>query len=94
MVKETRIIFSLEDLTAVRARCGDCGGEVVYPCDWSIPFPEACPLCRRPWTRRRGEESIEGDFLRTLRLLLCHENEAVKLRLEMPSQPDAETAGV
>lgn len=93
MLKETRVIFSLEELTALRAECGACGGEVVYPCDSPMPLPQACPLCREPWARRSAEGSLERDFLQALRLMLRQENPAVKLRFEMPSPPNPPTHG-
>ncbi len=50
MVKQTRHIFDLADVKAVRLQCNQCKGEVVQ----SAPvykYPLRCPLCSCEWVR-------------------------------------------
>ena len=50
MVKQTRHVFDVEDIKAVRIQCNHCKGEVVQ----SAPvykYPLRCPLCSCEWVR-------------------------------------------
>ena len=50
MVKETRIIFGLDDVTKVRIICCDCKGELVRPLSHSSNMlPQECPNCLAEW---------------------------------------------
>ena len=47
MTKETRIVFSLNDLVGVRLQCNQCQGEVVQRFDgrhWRLPLAAALGL--------------------------------------------------
>ena len=71
MTKETRIVFSLEDLVRVRFQCSKCQGEVVQRFDgrhWRSPT--SCPLCLARWderdSRRTELDELPGDGWTTL----------------------------
>ena len=45
MVKQTRIIFKVPDILAVRVECGHCGNEVSLRLDSDKTLPMDCPMC-------------------------------------------------
>ena len=54
MVKETRIIFDIQDIRRIEIVCGKCGGAVVNSlCQRSFHLPERCPHCYEEWISQR-----------------------------------------
>ena len=50
MVKETRIVFSLDDIRQVRMVCAKCQGEIARPLSQSVHMlPKQCPNCLIEW---------------------------------------------
>ena len=62
MVKETRHIFDLSDIKAVRYQCRYCKGEVVQEL-LKYKVPDKCPLCGEIWEERRGNVPMEPNSL-------------------------------
>ena len=48
MVKETRIIFEVGDVRAVRIECAECGGETLYTIG-KQDRPNRCAACGYQW---------------------------------------------
>ena len=86
MVKETRIVIELGDLTGIRLRCNGCGGEVVRSPKAGNQLPQNCPLCNQPWWNGLDSNSIGGmqnSLLIVLDRLLTMNEGSVQLRLEL-----------
>ena len=90
MVKETRIIFQVEDIVAFRVQCGKCKNELLINLKDSKIMPESCPLCRCEWlVRNNGIEQPAGlRLLRELRDILYSDASPVTIKLDM----DADTS--
>ena len=72
MVKENRIVFSLEDILRIRFRCSGCGNEIVHVMkERSVPVK--CATCNIPWnTGVHNDFYPEEEFIKRLRdLLFC-----------------------
>lgn len=65
MVKETRIVFEIRDIVAVRIRHKPCGGEVLQRLGDEWLIPDVCPMCRREWS-----PDLEDDLEYTARINL------------------------
>ena len=48
MVKQTRHIFDLTDVKAIRLRCGHCEKEAVQSIQ-TAEVPKRCPFCCEEW---------------------------------------------
>lgn len=78
MTQETRIIFELTDIKAVRHQCPKCQGELVHQIGELDPlkdFPKQCPLCRAMW----------GDYENPLFERYCSFLDALKKITEIPN---------
>ena len=62
VVKETRQIFSVSDIKAIRLQCNgkDCKAEVVV--SPGFPYVDRCPQCGKAW-REPGNRQGPNDFL-------------------------------
>jgi len=49
MVKETRFLFSTDEVLAVRMICSDCEGVTLYQFGRQ-EIPRKCSVCNEPWT--------------------------------------------
>lgn len=88
MVKETRIVFGLEDLQEVLVRCVNCEGSVSQRPNDPNPVPEECPLCKVSW-RGQGRDDIV-DVLRSLRRVVAAVSPPVRLQLVLDGEePDS-----
>ena len=56
MTQETRIVFEVSDIKAVRFRHQQCGGEIVQKLGDKWAIPQACPLCGQPYSDDMDEE--------------------------------------
>lgn len=83
MVKETRHIFDVSDIKAIRLQCGHCGGEVMYPPD-KITVPKMCPLCNDDWVQGGllGDHGPARRLIEALRTLLAQDAPLVRVRIE------------
>ncbi len=71
MTKETRTVFGLEDIAAVRFRCAGCGKELSLALGGTEALPGECPSCRSPWKPPRADApKVVQDFLKSMRTLL------------------------
>ena len=94
MVRQTRIIFELGDIPAVRVRClvdEHCRGEVILHLDKdaSSPrkIPNACPCCNEKWdTGRRAEAA--NKLLQAIHQMATWSISSVGLHFEMPDHKD------
>ena len=87
MVKETRIIFEVKDLTALRYQCGnkDCSQEMLLRLDNGGSIPYQCPSCKRQWYEPTAEINPIPHLLELLRLLhgASGNSSSVKIKFEL-----------
>ena len=88
MAKETRIVFELSDIRAVRLTCKKCGDGTVSwnptcPIDVSAARCHICGdrLCRDPYDRRRDTTILFLDYL--LSILSNEEEQRAKVTFEI-----------
>ena len=74
MVKETRIVFSLVDISAIRIRCKACEGEVLCKPSRKYFIPEECPACFKTWTQ--GDKVASGHFLSHIRRIISQRDDS------------------
>ena len=89
MVKETRIIFDLGDIKAVRIECNSCHGELVLTLD-KPEIPVCCPLphCGKRWAPQGSTSSKSAGVLTALRALLHYPDESMTFRFEIDGEED------
>ena len=93
MVKQTRHIFDIGDLLAIRLQCGHCGKEAVT----SVEMTEVsrdCPFCSRPWEPQMPDGN-RGDAWLLVRAMQGILKEAqsnppcrMKIRFEIDGESD------
>ena len=89
MVKETRIVFGIEDLLTVRFQCHKCKGEVAQDISAPESMPNQCPLCGHPWQTNEGLPTRTHRLLTLLREALIDNSLApVHLRLDLDGSED------
>ena len=94
MTKETRIVFSLNDLVGVRFQCSKCQGEVVQRFDgrhWRLPT--SCPLCYARWDERDSRRPELDELLLMMRTLADRPDPKISLRFELDGaavEPESE----
>lgn len=86
MVKETRIVFGLNDIKALRYQCGRCKGEVLQALGRDEDVPRSCPLCPAVWVH--GEtDGVNYALVAALRRVLSQEGDLpMNIRLELDGQ--------
>ena len=87
MVKETRIIFEVGDLVALRYQCGGeaCNQEMLFRLDNGGSLPFQCPSCGRQW-HNPGPQANPNPYLLELLRLLKNTNGSsppVKIKFEL-----------
>ena len=84
MVKETRQIFDLSDVKAIRLRCEYCKAEVVQEI-LAYKIPGDCPLCGHRWETPRPDGSMGPNRLlvRAIQDILRTEYLPVTVRFEI-----------
>ena len=85
MVKETRIVFGLEDISRIRVQCGKCDNEVALkPNGQELPpsLPMSCPHCGTFWSHSGARRVLAQDFVNELHREL-RASSPVKLLLEL-----------
>ena len=82
MVKENRIVFSLDEITRIRFQC-ECGVEVVQEAETVVGSPRNCPTCDRPWVS--GEwDGVNYKLVKAIRAVLNNADPLpMTLRFEM-----------
>ena len=85
MVKETCIVFEIQDIKAFRVQCGECKDEVVLSLDGRKQVPTSCPLCHHDWVDHandpRGSFSLQ--LLKALRAILFSDQLPTTVKLEL-----------
>ena len=71
MVKETRIIFEVGDLVALRYQCGGeaCNQEMLFRLDNGGNLPFQCPACGKQWHTPSSGNNLSSRLLELMRLL-------------------------
>jgi len=84
MVKETRIVFDLSDITAFKVRCSasSCGSEITASLE-NLSGLTACPVCREGWEDSRTQVSAVRETLRALRNLQRDPNPSRQIVFEI-----------
>lgn len=86
MVRQKRVLVGLEDIRAIRLRCGGCEGDVILSSDrdWT---PDVCPSCDRAWRSLDTKEATAEDRLVSaltgLRALIAKGKRSVSIVLEI-----------
>ena len=89
MVKETRQVFDLSDIKAVRLQCNSCKGELVIELD-KAKIPVNCPHpgCEQRWTAQNSTSSESAGVIESLRRLLRFPDDKMTLRFEIEGEAD------
>jgi ribosomal protein S27AE len=45
MTRESRLVFSLDEIVGLRWQCIKCASTILYQLDQSIQLPQKCPSC-------------------------------------------------
>lgn len=67
VVKEKRIVFTIEDIRLVRLQCNNCQGEVGCRLSSEYQLPVFCPHCSERWTIKQNDAQR---LISTLNMLL------------------------
>ena len=87
MVKQTRIIFGIDDITSVRVKCNNCDGELVFQLDKTLSLPLACPQCRSSWSMVSDQRFVEIRLLTQLQnSLRSADSSPVNILFEMEDE--------
>ena len=91
MVKETKIVFELSDILAMRFECGFCHSETTVALQCTMPSPTVCGVCEQKWRWERGQDDVIANMLSALRLVLRSKDMPVGLRFEMDADSNGGT---
>ena len=87
MVKETRQIFDVSDIKAIRLYCAHCGREAVQSIK-ATEVPKKCPFCNQDW-----ENDYPGDnrgynwqMVRSIQALVGTDNPRMIIRFEIDGE--------
>lgn len=83
MTKETRLIFDLSDISAIKLVCAneDCGSELTLPPNLWYKLPKQCPHCDDSWDHGTLRECAV--LTTAISRILKHVGAPVELRFEM-----------
>ena len=87
MVKETRVIFDLSDIKAVRLQCSHCGREAVQSVE-STEVPKRCPFCNEDWDLDlpNGHRGSSYSLIRNIQTLLKKDTPLMTIRFEIDGE--------
>lgn len=86
MVKETRIIFDVNDVVKIRIVCTQCKAEAVYPGrsnDSKTTLALNCPGCGATWAAAPGCVHPVRQLFDILRTIKTPDDHNMKLRFEI-----------
>ena len=84
VVKESKVVFDLSDLTAVRLECSQCGWILVWPTDKEArTIPAECPSCTVSWSSPANGRTIADQLLTLLCQIRNVSHPVIRVRLEM-----------
>ena len=86
MVKETRHIFDLTDIKAVRLQCNKCQVELVQRLEKSQISLE-CPTCETRWLPQSGTSDI-SNLIHYAKRIVQYGNEPLTIRFEIDGEED------
>ena len=92
MVKQTRHIFDLSDIKAVRLQCGHCRKEAVQPLK-ATEVGKECPFCGQDW-EVSAPQGARGDnwlMIRCMRQLLKEDSPLMTARFEIDGESDGQS---
>ena len=81
VVKETRQIFSVEDIKAIRLQCKKCQTEVVL--SPLSPYIDRCPYCSQVWHGQRSRDDPNDLLLNAIKEIVEQPPELVTIRFEI-----------
>ena len=90
MVKETRHIFDLSDIAAVRFRCNHCKSEFVQSLKDSV-IPETCPnpTCSQRWeAAESSKKSSHHRLIDSAKNVLTYGGPPMTIRFEINGEED------
>ena len=89
MVKETRHIFELSDIKAIRLKCSHCKREAVQSFE-DTEVPKRCPFCHEDWEIEgpSGQRGMTYHAIRDLKNLLIQEGNLVTIRFEIEGEAE------
>ena len=89
MVKQTRVIFDLTDLQALRLQCGACRREVVQAIG-ATEIPKRCPLCGEDWEvdNPNGYRGPNYQLVRAMQMILATDTPRLTIRFEIDGNED------
>ena len=87
MVKQTRHIFDLSDIKAVRFQCRHCEGEVVHAIS-NYKIPDSCPLCGQSWEKRDNGLGPNHLLMRGIQDVLRSDNLPMTVRFEIDGEEE------
>ena len=92
VVKETRHIFNLGDIKAIRLKCTNCNGEAVQSVKIT-EVPKQCPFCNKDWeidypNGNRGDNWL---LVRSMQGLLKADTPRMTIRFEIDGKDDDKT---
>ena len=86
MAKQTRYLFDLSDIRAIRLHCNSCEGEAVQSVE-GTKFPGTCPLCLEDWeiNSPNGVGRDNWQLVRTMKVLVnaVAQNPKMTIRFEI-----------
>ena len=84
MVKQTRIVFSLEDIVTIRFICCHCRREVAQRLDQcSQALPRRCPWCQVGWASTASDIEAVNALLHVLATYPGYDEKQVEVQLEI-----------
>ena len=87
MVKETRLLFDLKDILALRVTCANCSGEISFavPMDTGFQMRTTCPHCDQLWrtTHHHGPTRIESLMRGLVELIYEETPSPYKVQIEI-----------
>ena len=83
VVKETRQIFSVADIKAIRLKCNgkDCKAEVVI--SPVFPYVDRCPQCGQAWREPRNHQNANDFLLNAIKEIVEQPPELMTIRFEI-----------
>ena len=93
MVKETRIIFDVNEVKYLRVLCKKCGAETLYNFG-TQPRPFACSACNTSWNPGTNEQAYCYHFhqlMETLKSLKSVSSEAMDIRFEIEGEQEKQS---
>ena len=85
VVKETRQIFSIADIKAIRLQCKKCQAEVVVPPQ--APYVNfRCPQCHQEWQGLTNHTDANGLLLGAIRAIIETPPTLMAVRFEIDGE--------